>query len=300
MKTNTLWATHFSNLSDSSEIRVIKEPLIAALEASFNRQIISKQRESFCFPWLDEEQNGVSAVSNGLARDFVEQNFTVAFAGESVRAIAEPFNCSLCSHADDDEDVQANGLLSQCREYGRFALVFDTQSLDDLLAQERRAHFWVKLELAKVVYLKGLETLETSFPKLLKGAADFMSEVLEESSVRRAGFIEPFLQAATLLKHPGYHEEREVRIVAIPHSTQALADRGRETELRGWPPAKEVHTQTESQRKHFALFESLDTNLPIKRIIIGPGANQKEDIEFAKSLVSNRVQIMISETPFIG
>jgi hypothetical protein len=32
--------------------------------------------------------------------------------------------------------------------------------------------------------------------------------------------------------------------------------------------------------------------LPIKRIIVGPGANQDEDFEFAWSVVSNKVRIV--------
>ena len=56
----------------------------------------------------------------------------------------------------------------------------------------------------------------------------------------------------------------------------------------------------EGSKTYVALFKSLETNLPIKKIIVGPGANQKEDIQFARSLVSDRVPISISETPFIG
>ena len=77
-----------------------------------------------------------------------------------------------------------------------------------------------------------------------------------------------------------------------------MADRGREDYL-GWPPNKEPRTLNEF-KKYVALFEFIDTNLPIKIIIVGPGADQKDDIEFANSLVSDWVPITISETPFIG
>ena len=55
-----------------------------------------------------------------------------------------------------------------------------------------------------------------------------------------------------------------------------------------------------NSKKHVALFESLNATLPIKRIIVGPGANQNADFEFARSLISERVPIVMSETPFIG
>lgn len=302
LKTNTLWATHFSNLSDSSEIVLLKEPLVAALEAPIKRQIISKQRESFRMRRLVEQHGGVNAVAKGLARDCVNSNYTVAFTGGENLALAEPFICSFCSHANDHRYEQVNGLLSQWRGYGRqgrFSLVFDTKRLDDLLAQEWRAHYWVKFELAEVVYLKGSETLETSFPELIEETFAFISDLLEGNRRPRDHFLIPLMQAATLLKHRGFQEEREVRIVAIPQSKQVLARHGKEDELLGWPPVKDVHILGES-KKYVALFEALNAELPIKKIIVGPGAKQKEDIELARSLVSNRVPISISETPFIG
>jgi hypothetical protein len=89
------------------------------------------------------------------------------------------------------------------------------------------------------------------------------------------------------------------RIVALPQSERALADRGTENELLGWPPIKEVHVLSNS-KKYVALFDSPSATLPITRIIMGPGANQKEDYEFVWSVVSHRIPIVISETPFIG
>jgi hypothetical protein len=47
-----------------------------------------------------------------------------------------------------------------------------------------------------------------------------------------------------------------------------------------WPPIKKLHAPGNS-KKHIALFESLNATLPIKRIIVGPGANLKKDYEFA-------------------
>jgi hypothetical protein len=303
-KNNTLWATHFSHLSDSSEIVLVRNPLVAALEVPIKRQIMSKQHESFRTRRFVEKQGGVDAVTKSLARDFVESFVKTAFTGGKHPPIAEPFICSFCSHANDHQYEQANGLLSQWRGYGRkgdgrFALVFDTQELDNLLVRERRAHSWVKLDLAEVVYLNGPATLETLFPELLQEALAFISVMLEGSREPHDNFLTPFFQAATVLKHRGFQEEREVRIVAILESKQVLADFGKENDLADWPPVKDVRALGES-KKYVALFESLDAEFPIKRIIVGPGANQRDDIEFANSLVSDRVSISISETPFIG
>ena len=72
-----------------------------------------------------------------------------------------------------------------------------------------------------------------------------------------------------------------------------------ENPLLGWPPARDIKSLIGSNR-YIALFESLDEALPIKRLIVGPGRRQSEDYEFARSIISDRVPIEISETPFIG
>ena len=73
-KTNTLWATHFSHLSDSSEIVLLRNPLVAALEAPIKRQIMRKQHESFRTRRFVEKQGGVDTVTKSLARDFVNHS----------------------------------------------------------------------------------------------------------------------------------------------------------------------------------------------------------------------------------
>ena len=169
-------------------------------------------------------------------------------------------------------------MLSQWRGYGRngrYALVFDTRQLDDLLALEWRAHFWAKLDIEKVVYFEGSETLEKEFPDLLATTTQLLSRILYKKSYSDIDIFTPFSRAATLLKHRGFREEREVRIVACPQSARALADRGKRNELLGWPPIKKVRLQR-ILKKYVALFESLNATLPIKRIIVGPGANQKK------------------------
>jgi hypothetical protein len=312
-KTNSLWATHFSNLSDSSEIVLLKNPLAAALAALLQPLIMKRQREgSWEVRNHVKKQGGVEAAAHDFASRCVEDGYKLAFtggevspsafAGGKVSRFAEPFICSFCSHANDQAYDQENGLLSQWRGYGgvgRYALVFDTRQLDELLSLEWQAHFWATLDIEKVVYFEGSETLEKEFPKLAPTAMELTSRTIYKQSPSDIDIFTPFSRAATLLKHRGFREEREVRIVACPFSVRALVDRGRKNELLGKPPIKKVRRLTES-KKYVALFESLGATLPIKRIIVGPSAHQKEDYEFARSVVSDRIPVVKSKTPYIG
>jgi hypothetical protein len=305
-KTNSLWATHFSNLSDSSEIVLLKKPLKEALAELFKRQIMQSKWKRF------REQRHAEAVAHNLAHKSVEAHFMLAITGGKVLTsiasggcfspYATPFICSFCSHANDHPYEQENGLLSQWRGYGgagRYALVFDTRQLDGLLELEWEAHFWAKLDIDQVVYFEGTETLENEFPQILSSSTAFMEKLLNGKNASNIDLFTPFSRAATLLKHRGFREEREVRIVACPQSERAFIDRGIKNQLLGWPPIKEVRGVSDS-KKYVALFESLSATLPIERIIVGPSAHQQKDFEFAQSVVCDRVPIVKSETPYIG
>jgi hypothetical protein len=111
--------------------------------------------------------------------------------------------------------------------------------------------------------------------------------------------IASFISAATLLEHRAFSEEREVRIVGIPHSADAMAAHGARDHLVGWPPTKKV-LQSAHSKKYLALFDGLGESLPIKRIIVGPSANQSDDLEFARLLTMGKVDVVLSRTPYIG
>jgi hypothetical protein len=97
--------------------------------------------------------------------------------------------------------------------------------------------------------------------------------------------FEPFVAGATLFKHRGFREEREVRIVGAPGSQRVMERVQAEHEDFRPAPLKIVR-QTESGRRYVALFDSLGERLPIKRIIVGPSRDQ--DSNYLRALVSQR------------
>jgi hypothetical protein len=304
-RSNSLWATHFANLNDSSEMVALKEPLERSLEIPIRRHLLKRSRESFKIKRAIRKSGGLEATVTQSVRDFIEGNYAVAFTGHQKLPLAEPFFCSLCSHAEDHRYERVNGLLSQWRGYGgrgRYAIVLDTMELDKLLAAEWAAHFWVKLELAEVIYLDDENTLERAFPGLIRESTAMLGDMLDGIDAKshdRSNLVLEFFNAATLLKHRGFREEREIRIVAMPQTSAVLAQYGRLGELKNWPPLKKTE-QLSNSKRYLALFDSLALKLPITRIIVGPGRGQLEDAEFAKKLVSGSVPVHISETPFIG
>ena len=50
-------------------------------------------------------------------------------------------------------------------------------------------------------------------------------------------------------------------------------------------PLPAIRTQSGSGRRFVSLFETLGSKLPIKRVIVGPSARQKENFALAMSLI---------------
>lgn len=299
LQTNSLWATHFSNLSDSSELFVLKEPFEVDLSRAMKLFLIRKMKGSFKERRNIDKFGGADVVSRSLAHDLIDAVYEVAFRGGPGEPLAEAFITSFCSHAKDQKYEQENGLLSQWRGYGRggrYALVFDAHELDALLAEEWRAHYWAFLSIREVKYLDAPQNAFQYFPGLLDAFQEVIKNRLEASPIKTHEWITLFVHAATILKHRGFHEEREIRIVGVPHSTTAIKEPGWQEHLRRYPQPKPV--QSIGSRRYLALFDTLSRPLPIKRIIIGPGANQKDDCDFAKSLVSGKTKVICSETPY--
>jgi hypothetical protein len=52
--------------------------------------------------------------------------------------------------------------------------------------------------------------------------------------------------------------------------------------------------------KYIALFETLNRELPIKRVIVGPSRNQQQNYDRALTVVKKSTPLVCSETPFLA
>jgi hypothetical protein len=308
-RTNTLWATHFLYLNDATEVIHLQTPLLEAVVVRFiqilnERNRISKSGSNFDVQLAASlaQPGGLEIVARAAATDIVQGLYKVTFKNEEAFSFAEPFIASFCSHSSDQAYERENGLLSQWRGYGRdggFCIVFDTPALADLLGREFDAHYWVHMNLAAVHYaIDGISVTE-GFPQLLDRCGTFFSGILD-GRVPEApddGF-EPFVAGATLFKHQGFREEREVRIVAVPGSEGVM--KTVQAEYKEFYPAPlKTLRATDSGRRHVTLFDSLGEQLPIKRVIIGPSRDQDSNYMRARELVGENVPVVRSLTPFL-
>ncbi len=179
--------------------------------------------------------------------------------------------------------------------------MFDTVKLSELLWHEFNSHYWLHLNISPVYYVLSTASIEEIFPKVIERCGYFVAGILENRvpPPMDDGFA-PFVAGATLFKHHGFSEEREVRIVAIPGS-----DEVQKTVQAEYPaefkasPLKCIRERGSSngKRRYIALFDTLGVRLPIKRVIVGPCRHQNENYERVTALLGDSILVSVSVTP---
>jgi Protein of unknown function (DUF2971) len=305
LKCKTIWATHFSDLNDSTEVKLLKAPLAAVLTDRIWRLLLARQHESLGMRKRIQKFGGVHKVAANLATGFVASMYQVTFDTGSTVNFGSPFIASFCSHVADQEYEREHGLLSQWRGYGReggFCIVFDTAKLVGLLAKEFTAFDYVHMNIDSARYSHQEDDISGLFPELVHNCEKIVSETLKGNMRPSGDGLASFLAGATLYKHRGFYEEREIRIVAIP-SPKELQNRMLKENKNIVPrPIKPINTLEVKHvnRRYISLLEGLNQNLPIRRIIVGPSRHQQENLAAAKGLIGNEFSVSASATPFVG
>ena len=131
-----------------------------------------------------------------------------------------------------------------------------------------------------------------------------MNYTFGDQKINLMPLLNIFLKATTRVKHQGFREEKEIRIVSNPY-TKALDDHIRESgEPSDEAPRKQfkdIIRDRNTGREYIDLFAfNGGRRLPIRRVIVGPSLNQCEYARKAEGLVKGEVRVHMSETPFIG
>jgi hypothetical protein len=302
IRSKTIWATNFSSLNDTSEVLLLRNPLIQAVANSYLGYILIRQGTDSLFRQFIMQRGGHSSVATSDASSLIDTLYEKIFEN----SLAEPFIASFCSHANDQLYEKENGLLSQWRGYGNdggFCIVFDTAALGTLLEAEFNAFNWVQLTVAPVCYAIDDISVKTIFPALLEQCVRFYARTADGQNPIPDGesLSSLFISGATRFKHQGFREEREVRVVAIPATRKMLAGELSKHPEYGSPDRwKHVHVRDVGRIRYIALFDTLNATLPIKRMIVGPSRNQDENYARARAAIAEVVPVTRSATPFIG
>lgn len=288
----TLWCSHYREMSDANEVLLMRDLLPPAVAPRMDAIVASLNRHMRRL-W---EKSGGGAKT---ARDLVNALYAATFDGKSVYSALDAYLFSFSTHAADSEFDRENGIRSQWDLYAGpegYCLVFDISEVARVLGREMDARYWARLTLDPVRYAD--RPVEEIFPELVHASADTLRQFIFDQVKLPEMATMTFLAGATLLKGAAYKSEREVRIVGIPGTTKMAARAAKEypAQFDASAPLPEVRLRSGTGRRYIALFEGLGLRLPIKRVIVGPGARQAERMDRARSLFSE-VPITLSRCP---
>ena len=299
-----IWASHASFLNDAEEIThffdvrlidIVRDVVLAyAQDLARAPEVATKMNA----------QGGVEVVAR------TEADGLASRLREATLAFNQPYIFSMS--APRDARIAQNGLLSQWRGYGTdggYALVFDTARLNDLLQLEGRTYHYLHAQWGDVHYHGAGQEPQPSTEDVAESEAILRSGIgllVRGGTVEETpGFYQAISGLSCLYKHWGFWEEGEVRVVAIPATPEIIAFAAEEGETR---PSRQAKTFIRAGLAvpYIELFSSLPqrtTQLPIKRVIVGPHRDKNLRADAIRRLLQQNgydTEVVCSEIPYIG
>lgn len=305
LNSRSLWATHYKFLNDTSELQIMRTELKERLFPFIKQNVVNAFRKAnVTMKNKMRKAGGPILLARSETNRIVDVFYAMAFEDTaSSTAMAVPFITSFCAHTTDQGYEQQNGLLSQWRGYanGGYALVFDTKKLTEFLKREGEHYYYTSSFFGDVVYHGDEEAFVEEFDNNLSSIRDGLKQFIETGGMEVGDIFADVLSMFTRLKHRGFYEEREVRVVACPMTKEIEDDYRRVDPNYVSPdlPLKTVHIRNDDA-PYIELFDfDEEAQLPINRIIVGPMENQSQAKRDLEKLVVGDIEVHRSETPLI-
>jgi hypothetical protein len=306
IESQCLWATHIEYLNDHEEHRGffknrLEKLLEKPIDEAINEIYLNNDNED---KNLINELGGVDKVKKDMIKDLKES------IQDATLRLNEPYVVAFCVPESDEDN---NGLLSQWRGYGKdggYAVVFDTEKLQQLLEEEGKNCVYIQAVWGDVHYsnetgaIKPLPEIEALENELHKTIKNFIANRNSES-------LEPLLPCISSLscfyKHEGFKEEREVRVVAILSGDNDLINQVSQSDVNKQIKSKKFRNKDGLLIPYICLFDfkkdGCKVKLPITKIIIGPNENsikRKQAVELLLSEHEIKADVVISSIPYLG
>jgi hypothetical protein len=297
---NSLWSTYYENLNDATEFQHMRKPLVQVSADHFQPVIEALADATPAIKEVIDKDGGLRRAAVRVAETMSNTLYKVTFEQAEKERMQNSFVTSFCAHPDNSYEAE-NGLLSQWRGYARdggYCLVFNTERLETLMEEEQSAYLYWYMGLSQVHYFTGAQSLPPSFFELVEKSKDVIDAVLRREDFGVEQLFTPFVTSAVSIKHRGFAEEQEVRLVAM------AATRQTDDEMRGTPgyvslPIKYMFTCERDARKkrHISLFGPERSKLPLVKVIVGPARDPTRGVAVARETVGKGIEIVRSKTP---
>ena len=306
LATQNLRATHYTYLNDRSELQLMRAELVARLFPFVKERALKIFREAdLSKKKAIRKIGGVIPIARAETSRIVETFYRTAFEDTGSKPLAVPYITSFCAHTSDQEYERKNGLLSQWRGYakGGYAIVFDTKLLCERYQEEGDRYYYASPgTFGDVVYQGDESAFEEEFGNSIEKIKDVFSNFTETGKWEIGEVFGDVVSMFTRLKHRGFFEEREVRSITFP-MTNEIEEEYKRVDPTYVSPGKQMHEILE--RDDGALYiETLKptghhSELPIKRIIVGPQEDQDKAAAEIDRLVRRKIEVHRSKTPLV-
>jgi len=301
LETQKLRLSHYKALNDQSEFIHINRFIVNTLRTLTENQFKMKTIEERRYLRNKLRKIGIFKYSDYVSAEFINTISKVFMTGDYEFPPAfDPYVFSFCTH-DDIYDAR-NGLLSQWRAYGRsgYCLVFKQLDVINIIKKDTNLYGYTFTEnLSNVHYLKSQEEFAEKYNDLSQLAFDAAASLGRKTESKFSVFVNEYVKVASTLKHYGFREEKEKRIVLSPMTQE------QEKIFRGYGAVmnkKFKNIEILDNKKYIYLGDQ--EKIPISRIIVAPGTDQQERTEIAREIISRiydtNIEVHPSETPFIG
>ena len=302
--TRKLWATHYQDLNDTTEFNrfrlKVHQFILHMIRDIFDRQM----RRDTNFATDINLHGGIDVVVDNEAEDILNMVHNRTFGKEMYK---QTFVCSFCAHTQPDEIK--DGLLSQWRGYGAgggVAIVLDTAKVEKMLAQEHKRFQINNIStLATVIYDNDSNDpiMRQTFHNVFEHFPKILAERYRENGSCDTNTLQSYFEAmhdhflfgSIRVKHKGFHEENEIRLVVPTTTKDSYSYNFKDTK-----PLKHIRFKQKGscEVRYIELFGCVP--MPIKRIIIGPSRIQNVNCQQIKEIVKTSIEVVKSDIPFTG
>jgi len=141
--------------------------------------------------------------------------------------------------------------------------------------------------------------IEEAFCKVFKHFREILNALYAGQEPGYKKIFKHFVHGSTLVKHHGFREENEVRIVVSPRPTNPDSFFYNCADVSKPRKAIRYRRRGDSEVRYIELFG--EAPLPIKRIIVGPSRIQNLNYQTISDLVTGSgIEVVKSEIPFLG
>lgn len=239
-----------------------------------------------------------------------QTNVVSGLLRESMLTFHQPHIFSLSAITSDR--VRQSGLLSQWRGYGTdggYAIIFDSSKLEELLNEEVAQHFYQHMQWGDVYYYGLPDADQRASEESVDAERKLRAGIRELHRSPKPNSMEQSYDAmitlSCLYKHWGFHEEQEVRIIAIPPNEEVARLAKQSGEIRE-PRRISVMSRGGMLIPYLDLFGTSNTpakKLPIKRVIVGPhplSSTRAKTVELLLKSHGYEADVYISDIPYLG